>query len=58
MLKSLWVRFITSTTSLLFPFSIYAFRVVLNYNTNLRIYKNSEKITVASHWFAQLILKN
>jgi hypothetical protein len=30
----------------------------LNYNTNLRIYKNSEKITVASHWFAQLILKN
>jgi hypothetical protein len=34
----------------LFPFSLYAFRVSLNYNTDLNIYKNSVKITVASHW--------
>jgi hypothetical protein len=34
------------------PFSIYAFRVGLNYNIDLEIYKNSVKFSVASHWFA------
>jgi hypothetical protein len=48
-LKSLWVRFITFTNSLLFPFSIYAFRVGLNYSIVSKIFKNSVKLTVASH---------
>jgi hypothetical protein len=50
LLKSLWVGFITFTNSLFFFFSIYTFRVGLNYNTDLKIYKNSVKIIVASHW--------
>jgi hypothetical protein len=48
LLKLLWVRFITLTNSLFFSFSIYAFGVDLNYKTDLIIYKNSVKITVAS----------
>jgi hypothetical protein len=50
LLKLLGVRFITLTNSL-FSFPIYAFGVDLNYNTDLKIYNNSVKITVAFHWF-------
>jgi hypothetical protein len=33
-------------------------RVVLNYNIASKISKHSVKITVASHWFAKLSIKN
>jgi hypothetical protein len=55
-LKSLWVGFITFTNSLFFFFSIYAFRVGLNYNTDLKIYKNSVQILVASHWCIYILV--
>jgi hypothetical protein len=56
LLKSLWVGFITFTNSLFFFFSIYAFRVGLNYNTDLKIYKNSVQILVASHWCIYILV--
>jgi hypothetical protein len=39
LLKSLWVGFITFTNFLFLLFSIYAFRVGLNYNTDLKFTK-------------------
>jgi hypothetical protein len=58
LLKPLWVGIISLTNSLFFLFSIYAFRVGLNYNTDLKIYKNSVKITVVSHWCIYFSVKN
>jgi hypothetical protein len=49
LVKSLWVRFITFTNSLFFPFLLMLFRVGLNYNIASKIPKNSVKITVSSH---------
>jgi hypothetical protein len=42
----------------LFPFSIMLFKVGLNNNIALKISKNLVKITVVSHWFIILSLKN
>jgi hypothetical protein len=42
----------------LFPFSIYAFRVGLNYNIASKISKIYVTIIVASHWCTYFGLKN
>jgi hypothetical protein len=42
----------------LFPFSIMLFKVGLNYNIALYIFKNSVNITVVSRWCIILSLKN
>jgi hypothetical protein len=41
----------------LFPFSIMLFKVGLNYNIALKIFKNSVKITVVFHWCKNFGLK-
>jgi hypothetical protein len=46
-----------SNPSFLFYF-FYAFKVGLNYKIVLQIFKNSVKITVASHWCITLCFKN